>query len=165
MLTQLVSASADAKDPLLPFMIWMAAEPGFAKNPGPGLDWLAQNGSSTLPLSGTLARKAMRRISDAQDGAQLELAVKFLEAIAGENNQLIVAALEGLIEGQRAKPRVPAAETQSLFARLKESANPLVKERGQELGTLWGNAAAIQATLVAINDSSSPAEQRLQSIK
>ncbi len=165
MLTQLVSASADAKDPLLPFMIWMAAEPSFAKSPGPGLDWLAKNGSSTLPLSGILARKAMRRISDAQGNPQLDLAVKFLQAIAGENNQLVVAALEGLIEGQRAKPRVPAADTQPLFAMLREGANPLVKERGQELGTLWGNAASMQATLVAINDSSLPAEQRLQSIK
>jgi len=146
-------------------MIWMAAEPGFARNPAPGLDWLAQNGSGTLPLSGILARKAMRRISDAQDDGRLALAAKFLEMIADENNQLVVAALEGLIEGQRAKPRVPAADIQSLFARLRQSANPLIKERAQELGTLWGNAASIKATLAAINDPALPAEQRLQSIK
>src|SRR5258708_20956509 len=101
----------------------------------------------------------MGRISEAKDDAKLDLAVKFLQEIAGEHNQLVVAAVEGLIEGQRAKPRVPAADTRPLFARLSESANPLVKERGQELGTLWGNAASMQATLVAINDSSLPAEQ------
>jgi len=164
-LTQVIRASADAKDPLLPFMIWMAAEPSFAKNPRPGLDWLAQNGAGTLPLSGILTRKAMRRISDAQDDAQLDLVVKFLETIAGENNQLVVSALEGLIEGQRARPRVPGLDTHPLFTKLSGSANPLIKERGQELGTLWGNSASIQSTLSAINDTALPVDQRLQSIK
>jgi putative heme-binding domain-containing protein len=164
-LTQLVMASADAKDPLLPFMIWTAAEPSFAKNPGPGLDWLAKNGSETLPLSATLARKAMRRICDTQDGDQLDAAVTFLNAIAAQNNALVIAALEGLIEGQRAKPTVPSLDTKSLFSTLSENSNPLIKERGQELGTLWGNAASMQATLSAINNAALPIEQRLQSIK
>jgi putative membrane-bound dehydrogenase-like protein len=164
-LAQLTSASADAKDPLLPFMIWMAAEPAFAKNPEPGLNWLAQNGSTALPLSATFARKAMRRVCDTQNDGYLALAVKFLETVADENNFLVVSTLEGLIEGQRAKPRLPTVDTQALFAKLRKSTNAIIKERGQELGTLWGNAASIQATLAAINDATLPLEQRLQSIK
>lgn len=165
LLVQLTSASADAKDPLLPFMIWMAAEPAFAKNPEPGLNWLAQNGATALPLSGILARKAMRRICDAQNDEHLVLAAKFLTAVAAENNSLVVAALEGLIEGQRAKPRVPTVGTRVLFAKLRESENAMIKERGQELGALWGDLASIQATLAAINDTGLPLEQRLQSVK
>src|SRR5439155_519091 len=37
-------------DPLIPFMIWMASEPLVAKNPEPGLKWVLQNGSDTMPL-------------------------------------------------------------------------------------------------------------------
>ncbi len=164
-LAQLVNASTDAKDPLLPFLIWMAAEPSFAKNPGPGLDWLALNSSRALPLSGILVRKAMRRIIDAQNGEHLNLAAKFLKTIASENNAFVVATLEGLIEAERAKPRIPSIETRALFAELSGNTNPLIRQRGQELGTLWGDPSSIQATLVAINNSALPTEQRLQSIR
>ena len=164
-LTQLVVSSAEANDPLLPFMIWMASEPMFARNPGPGLNWLAQNGSSTLPLSGILARKAMRRICDNTDESQIELAVGFLQSVPEANNQLVVAALEGLIEGQRAKPRVPASDIQSLLGNLSHSPNALVRERAQELGTLWGNVPSIDATLHAVDNISLPIEERLRAIK
>jgi putative heme-binding domain-containing protein len=164
-LASLVTASADAKDPLLPFMIWMAAEPSFAKNPAPGLDWLSQNGSTALPLSAMLANKAMRRLCDAQNEGHLNHAMKFLEAIAGENNQLVVATLEGLIEGQRAKPRVPNVNTEPIFTKLRESSSAAIKERGQELGALCGDSTSLKATLAAITDISLPTEQRLQSIR
>src|SRR5438093_5963499 len=63
-LAALIESSSDAKDPLLPFMIWLAAEPGFVKDPQLALDWLAENGAATMPLSGLLGRKAMRRLCD-----------------------------------------------------------------------------------------------------
>jgi putative membrane-bound dehydrogenase-like protein len=165
MLSALVNSSSDAKDPLLPFMIWMAAEPAFANNPGPGLDWLATHGSATLPLSGILAKKAMRRICDSPDAEQLEAAVNFLSIIATEDNGLVLAALEGLIEGQRAKPRVPNAVTKSLFAKLENSPNAAIKERSRELGTLWGDRTAVAATLAAINNPTLPVDERLRSVK
>lgn len=164
-LAALVNSSSDGKDPLLPFMIWMAAEPAFAENPSPGLDWLATHGSLTLPLSSVLARKAMRRICDKQDSDQLDAAVNFLSTIAGENNALVLAALEGLIEGLKAKPRLPATDTKALFAKLEQSPNGQIKERGRELGTLWGDAASVQATLAAINNAALSNDERIRSIK
>src|SRR5438552_3367347 len=107
-LAALIKSSADAKDPLLPFMIWMAGEPIVAANPHGGLDWLAEHGAETLPLSGILARKAMRRICDTQDTAKLDVAGNFLSEISGKSAALTLAAIEGLIEGQQAKPMPPA---------------------------------------------------------
>src|SRR5581483_10939102 len=40
MLAALVKTSADAKDPLIPFMIWQAAEPKIAQDSKPALGWL-----------------------------------------------------------------------------------------------------------------------------
>jgi putative membrane-bound dehydrogenase-like protein len=162
-LITLITSSSNAKDPLIPFMIWMAGEPGFAKNPQPALDWLAQNGSATMPLSGILVRKAMRRICDTQDAEKLDLAVDFLTRTASAGG-LAVAAIDGLLEGQRAKPMPPTTDTKILFDLLGRSENRLVKERGQELGTIWGNAASIQATLGAINDSSLSLSQRVTAV-
>jgi putative heme-binding domain-containing protein len=149
---------------LLPFMIWMAGEPVFAAHPEGGLGWLAASGADTLPLSAIVARKAMRRICDSQSAAKMDLAVDFLSRMAGEIKMLLAAALDGLIEGQRAKPLLPSVDTKALFAALDKESDPQVKERAQLLGTLWGNAGAIQATLNAIADAGLSLEQRTKAI-
>jgi putative membrane-bound dehydrogenase-like protein len=163
-LAALAPLSKDAKDPLIPYMIWMAGEPAFAEHPQSGVDWLARAGPQNLPLSGILARKAMRRICDTEDKTKLDLVVPFLEKITGASDELALAALDGLIEGQKAKPLVPAAETSPLFAKLNASVNRRVKERSQELGTLWGNAASIEATLKTVNDAAASLEEREKAI-
>jgi len=164
-LTTLIKSSADGKDPFLPFMIWMAGEPALARNPRGGLDWLAENGTITMPLSGILTRKAMRRICDTQETAKLDLAVNFLERIADSNSPLVLGALEGLIEGQKAKSLVPGVDTKLLFAKLSTSSDNQVKIRAQELGTLWGNAVSIRATLTAINNSKLSVDERAAAIE
>src|ERR1051326_7481048 len=163
-LAALIRSSADARDPLLPFMIWMAGEPALAKNPEGGMNWLAENGATTLPMSGILARKAMRRICDTQEKAKLDLAVAFLGKVAGKSTEMALAAVDGLIEGQKAKPLVPGVDTKPLFAALGAQGHPQLQARAQELGTLWGNAVSIQATLGAINDPHLSVEQRGQAI-
>jgi putative membrane-bound dehydrogenase-like protein len=163
-LAALIKSSADAKDPLLPFMIWMAGEPTFAKNPEGGLKWLAENGAATMPLSGILTRKAMRRICDLQDAGKLDLTVDFLSQIADKNAGLVLSAIDGLVEGQRAKPLVPTADTKELFAKLTANPDAKVQVRARELGTLWGNAASVHATIAAVNDASLSTDERAKAI-
>jgi putative membrane-bound dehydrogenase-like protein len=164
-LAALIKSSADAKDPLLPFMIWMAGEPTFAKNPQGGLTWLAENGAATMPLSGILSRKAMHRICDMQDPSKLDLAVDFLSQIAEKNAGLVLAAIDGLIDGQKAKPLLPEVDTKQLFAKLTAIPDAKVQNRARELGTLWGNAASIQGTIAAVNDTSLSVDERARAIE
>ena len=118
-----------------------------------------------MPLSGILARKAMRRICDTQDKEQTgNDCAASCRKVAEDSHGVALEALEGLIEGQKAKPLVPNLDTTSLFATLNSNPNPRIKERAQELGTLWGNAASIEATLKVINDASLPLEQRKKAI-
>lgn len=163
-LCALTEASSDAKDPLLPFMIWMAGEPVFAVRPQRALSWLAANGPRNMPLAGILARKAMRRICDTADQAKIDLLVDFLEHIASQTNGVTTDALDGLIEGQRAKPMVPQTPTTALFETFRNNPVRQIRERAQELGTLWGNAASVQATLKSINDATLPFEDRSKAI-
>ena len=164
-LSALIKSSADAKDPLLPFMIWMAGEPTFAKNPEGGLKWLADNGPDTMPLSGILTRKAMRRICDMQDAPKLDFAVEFLSQVAEKDAGLVLSAIDGLVEGQKAKPLVPTADTKALFAKLTANSDAKVQNRARELGTLWGNAVSIQATIAAVNDSNLSTDERAKAIE
>ncbi len=160
----LIEPSKEATDPLLPFMIWMASEPGFARNPQPGLRWTAENGSSAMPLSGILIRKAMRRLCDTQENSKMNLAVEFLSNTAARDQALAMAALEGLIEGQKAKPLLPQIETKSLFALLAKTGSAVFQQRARELGTLWGDAPSIQSTMAAIDNPDLPAETRVKAI-
>jgi putative membrane-bound dehydrogenase-like protein len=164
-LTTLIKSSAAAKDPLIPFMIWMASEPLVAAHPEPGLQWLAENGADNMPLCGILARKAMRRICDTGEAAKMNVAVKFLKNIWGKNNELTLAALDGLIEGQKAKPLRPTIDTKTLFAEANVTSSGKIKERIQQLGTIWGDAGAINATLAKINDANATASERIKAIQ
>ncbi len=178
-LTKLIQSSADAKDPLIPYMIWMASEPLVAANPEAGLKWLTEHGFESMPITGILARKGMRRICDTGEREKMDKAFNFILTLANErsaehrseqsnalrSNQdaLLLAALDGLIEGQKAKPLLPTVDTQPLFKIL--AASPELKERGQQLGTLWGDAAATEKTLAAINDPKASNEDRLKAIE
>lgn len=173
-LTKLIRSSSDAKDPLIPFMIWMASEPLLAANPAPGLKWLAANGVETMPLSGILTRKAMRRICDTGETEKINMAVQFLESLCTTDgaaarteaqDQLLLAALEGLLEGQRAKPIPPSVDTRALFEKLNGIAGVAIKERTQQLGAVWGDAAAVRRTLAVINDSNASIEERSKAIE
>jgi putative membrane-bound dehydrogenase-like protein len=163
-LAALVETSKDAKDPLLPFMLWMAIEPMFAANPEPGLQWVADNGANMMPLSAILIRKAMRRLCDSQDSGRMDMALGFLSTVANRDQALALAVIDGLIEGQKAKPLVPRTDTQPLFNSLAKISNPQLQERARQLGTLWGDAPAVQATLKAIEDVTLPVESRIQAI-
>ena len=77
-LANLIKSAASAKDPLVNYMIWLAGEPLLAKNPEPGLQWLVENGATTMPLSGILTRKAMRRLCDTGETANMNRALEFL---------------------------------------------------------------------------------------
>ncbi|MDB6024791.1 MAG: putative rane-bound dehydrogenase domain protein, partial [Verrucomicrobiales bacterium] len=163
-LAALIKSSGDAKDPLIPFMIWMAGEPGLAKDPKGGLKWLAENGAATMPLSGILARKSMRRICDTGESEKMDAAATFLAAIAG-TEELAIAALDGLIEGQKGKPLRPTTDTKPLLEKLLASSNPQIKERAQQLGTIWGDAGAIEITLRTINDSNASVDERTKALQ
>ncbi|MDB6124850.1 MAG: putative rane-bound dehydrogenase [Pedosphaera sp.] len=164
-LAPLVKASADAKDPLIPFMIWQAAEPKIAEDPAPAFKWLLSNGPETMPLSGQLARKAMRRICDTQDTKKLDAAIGFLTAMAEKDAGLTAASLDGLLEGQQGKAIKPTADTNPLLSKLAASGKPELADRAQRLGTLWGNSSAIEGAINQINDPKARLDERTKAIQ
>jgi putative membrane-bound dehydrogenase-like protein len=163
-LAALIRSSADGTDPLIPFMIWMAGEPAGALHPGGGLRWLAENGPATMPLSGVLAGKVMRRICENGDEEKMNMIVKFLDAIAEESPKMTVAALNGLIEAQKGKPQPPGADTKDLFAKMNASSDHQLAARSRQLGAIWGDADSIAAMLKIVADAAASVEDRIAAI-
>ncbi|HVY69899.1 MAG TPA: PVC-type heme-binding CxxCH protein, partial [Verrucomicrobiae bacterium] len=165
LLAALVASSADAQDPLIPFMIWQASEPRIARNPEPFLEWLQSEGVKYMPLAGQIARKAMRRICDLRRPGALDQAVQFIAAVTERNAVLAIAAIDGLLEGQKGKAIMPAIPTAPVLAKIEASPSEELRARGRQLGTLWGDAEAIQRTLKLAVDGNMPMEERLKAVQ
>jgi putative heme-binding domain-containing protein len=161
-LETVVQNSTDAKDPLIPFMVWMASEPKIAENPTFALRWGLEHASETMPLSGQFITKIMRRICDLQSTEYMNAAVEFLGKLTSEQAGLAVAALDGLIQGNKGS-KLPTIETAPILAKL--TFTPQVTERAQRLGALWGDTAATERLLARLNDPGTSETDRLRVIQ
>ena len=160
-----VEASAEGTDPLIPFFAWMAAEPKIAANPQPALNWVRDHGMATMPLSGRLLAKTMRRICDSARGEFLNEAVDFLGSLPVEAAPLALAGISGLIEGQKGKVLPPGRLASEVLAKLSSSPNRELAARAQELGALWGDAAAMRAALKLADDPRANPDERVKAIQ
>jgi putative membrane-bound dehydrogenase-like protein len=157
-----VRRSADAKDPLIPFIVWMASEPRLGENPTFALRWLLENAEDTMPLSGQLATKTMRRICDMRSVEQMNAVLEFLGKLTSQQGALAAAVLEGLIQGNKgAKP--PSVPAGPVLARLNFT--PQITERAQRLGALWGDAEATERLLARLNDPNAPDAEKIRAIQ
>ncbi|HEV8543785.1 MAG TPA: HEAT repeat domain-containing protein, partial [Verrucomicrobiae bacterium] len=154
-----------AQDPLIPFMLWMDSEQWFANNPKDVLAWYSEHGLENTPLAAVLLRKGMRRICDTGKSENVEAVIDFMAELPREAGPLALASLEGLIEGQKGHAFTPDQNASALLAKLRANPNPDVAARAQELATIWGDAAALDASLGIIRDSSKPEKERIEAIK
>lgn len=164
-LVELIRASADGRDPVLPFMIWHAAEPLIAQRSEDSLRWFLENGEDHLPLSARLLTKTMRRICDLGSPAALGPAVDFLTELPAASTELAIAAIDGLIEGQRGKAIAPGASASAAIAKFARSSSPALAAKAQQLGTMWGDAAALQSMLATLRNEQADPAQRIQAIQ
>ncbi len=161
----LLSQAGTDRDPLLPFMIWDAAEPLAASDPEPLLAWLSGHGAAALPASGDFTGRLVRRLCDTQKPAALDQALSFIGGLPPEAAPLANAALAGLIQGLKERVFLPGRPIAPFLARLDAGADPETRRYAQQLGALWGDAAEAAKTLAGIRDSGAPVEQRLQFIR
>lgn len=159
-------SSSDAQDPVIPFMLWHATEPIIAFDPVHALGFYAEDGAErAMPLAGIILRKIMRRVCDLGDTAKLNESVLAFGKIPESAPAALLAGLNGLIEGQRGKALAPGAEAVAVVARLARHANAEVARTAQQLGALWGDAAALGAALARALDPAAPEADRVAAIQ
>lgn len=164
-LANLTKAAAPNNDRLVNYMIWLASEPLFARNPEPGLRWLAENGAACRPLTDKLTAKAMRRLCDLGGADKVDRAVSFIAELAAKDDPLTVATLEGLMEAQKGKPVRPTTDPKAFLEKLAASASSDVQLLAQRLGTVWGSAAELEKSLAVVADSKAPVSARVEAIQ
>ena len=160
----LLDHAKDTTDRDLPFLIWTALEPSLMYDPSATAKWFVENGESHLPLSARLAYKTVRRFCDARQNWLVDKSLELAEEL-NVTSPLLVAVLDGLIEGQRGKAMVPQHPTEPLLKKWLASSNPEVVTRAQRLGTTWGDAAALKGLFDKITDAGTPVPERLKAIE
>ena len=160
-LAAVIAATPNANDLTLNHLVWMAAEPLVAKDPKFAFGLLARANVRTAPLAGTLAFKTMRRVCDLQSPAQLDAALDFLGSLPA-TDALLPFALNGLVDGQKGKALKPAKPTEAALKPLLASPREDVARFARQLGALWGDAGAMQASLALVNDAKAPLDERLK---
>lgn len=158
-LTLLAQPGTDA-DPILPFMIWMAAEAKVADDPKPVLDGLRADVLNT-PAAPAFVKKVFRRIADTKDPAKLDQAVAFLGAL--ENDAVITAAIDGILESKQTTN--PNVTVDQVLAKLQANKDKEVSTRAARLAAVWGNTAAASAMLKSLADPNASAEDRARAIR
>ena len=158
-LAALITATPTATDLLLNHLVWMAAEPLVARDPKFAFALL--NKVRTAPLAGTFTYKTMRRVCDLQNPAQLDAALDFLGGLP-VTDPLLASALSGLVDGQKGKALKPAKPTEAVLKPLLASTREEVARPARQLGALWGDAGAMQASLALVNDAKAPLDERLK---
>ncbi len=160
-LAAVIAATPNANDLTLNHLVWMAAEPLIARDPKFAFNLFGQSPVRTAALTGTLAYKTMRRVCDLQNPAQLDLALDFLGALPA-TDALLPFALNGLVDGQKGKALKPAKPTEAVLKPLLASSREDVARFARQLGALWGDAGAMQASLALVNDAKAPLDERLK---
>ena len=162
-LARAVAASADAKDPVIPFMIWHAAEPLFARDPKPGLEWLEREGAKHMPLCGTLAWKAMRRLCDLRTQEAVDLGLGFIARASRQEGPLAEFALDGLLKGLDGSALLPSSTAE--IEELAHHKSPKIVELARKLGVLVGNEKAMLATLAIALDPNAAEAARIEAVR
>src|SRR5204863_7879571 len=122
-------------------------------------------GAATMPLSGQLARKVMRRICDLQQPEHIDAAIQFTAGVLDQSPELAGAALDGLLEGQKGKALLPGKPASDYLAKFSGSANKAVATRAQQLGMLWGDPLALKSVLTTISDRTASDDERIKAIQ
>ncbi|HTH48798.1 MAG TPA: PVC-type heme-binding CxxCH protein, partial [Candidatus Limnocylindria bacterium] len=165
-LSGLFQSSTKGTDPTLDFLFWMALEPIISFDPVHAIGAYEQDGAKKeLPFSAEVLRKIMRRTCDLRDEDMLSRAVLEFGKIPADATPTLVAGLQGLLEGQRGKALTPNAEAVAVVSKLAQSANGDIAKTAQQIGSLWGDATAIKASLARVTDTSASEADRIAAIR
>lgn len=149
------------KDPVLPFLIWMAAESNIANDPRLVLETI-QTANVIPPAALQFARKSFRRIADTRDAEKMNQAIAILTSLESKPS-LASAAIDGLLEVKQ--PTLPATDPEPTLTKLQQHKDKDLADRATRLAAAWGNAKAATALLKKLNDPQATEADRIRAAR
>jgi putative membrane-bound dehydrogenase-like protein len=169
LLRALMARKEDAKDPLIPHLVWLAYEKVISKKEGANtpaekeLAWLAEQAPENEFVRDQIVPKVMRRLVATGQPADLRLCVEFVAKLKDVNSR--EKALDGLaiaLAGQTVNaPEAWAA----LQAEIAKENNPKLVALANKLAVNFRDPAALKRAIDAISSVHLTEPQRAEAVR
>jgi len=169
LLRALMSHKEDAKDPLIPNLVWLAYEKVISKKEGANtpaekeLAWLAEQAPDNIFVRDQIVPKVMRRLVATGQPADLRLCVEFVAKLKDANSR--EKALDGLavaLAGQTVNaPEAWAA----LQAEIAKENNPKLVALANKLAVNFRDPAALKRAIEAVSSVHLTEPQRAEAVR
>jgi len=161
LLHALMKHSEDAKDPLIPQLVWLAYEKIIAKNAAKELPFLAEQSPTNEFIRDAIVPKVMRRLVATGKADDLALCLKFLGDVKDTNSR--EKALDGLVLAFKGQTVAHPAGWVAVQAELRKDAKlvPLLNK----LAVSFRDPAALKRSLAVLHDVKMPVADRNEALR
>jgi putative heme-binding domain-containing protein len=160
---QLLTRKEDATDPIIPHLLWLAYEPGLAKNPKEELAWLKDHAAGNALITDTIVPRSMRRLVATGKREDLGLCLTFIADLA--DSGVRAKALDGLVAAIGNRTVDAPGEWESVHTRLQADRNAEVQRLTGSLAIKFRDAAAIHRAMAVAGDASKPTAERAAAVR
>jgi putative membrane-bound dehydrogenase-like protein len=162
LLRALMEHKEDAKDPVIPQMLWLAYEKQLSKERA-DLDWLRDNAAGNPLVTDTIVPRTMRRLAATGKPADLDACIAFI----GDLKDVAVRrkALEGLTLALAGKQIDAPASWAKVYAALQKDDDAEVRRFAQSLAVTFRDLSAARKALAAARDVKRPARERIEAVR
>ncbi len=163
LIRELLRHKEDATDPMIPHLLWLAYEPGLAKNPKEELAWLKDNAAGNALIADTIVPRAMRRLIATGKREDLGLCLAFVGDLA--NSGVRAKALDGLIQAIGNRTVDAPADWQVVHAKLEKDTHADVRRLTNSLAIKFRDAEAIHRAMAVAGDGTKKVDERLAALR
>ncbi len=163
LLHRLMERKADAKDPFIPLMLWLAYEPRVGAQRSSALDWLKQHAPGNALVTNDIVPRTMRRLVATGKAEDLAACVAFLREV--NDSAVRRQALEGLLVALKDRQVEPPAGWKLASAALQRDADTRVQQLARRLAINFQDREAVRRALALAADASKGLPERLDALR
>jgi putative membrane-bound dehydrogenase-like protein len=162
LLRTLLAHKEDAKDPVIPQILWLAYEPKLAAGARSELGWLKDNAAGNALVTDTVVPRAMRRLVATGKADDLAACVTFIGSL--KDAPVRVKALSGLALALENRQVDPPAGWKTVSAELLNDTDGEVVRLTRRLAVNFQDPEAIRRALAVARDPAKPAHERVEAV-
>ncbi len=158
----LLQHKEDAKDPVIPHMLWLAYEKQLGQRRAE-LDWLRDNAADNALITDTIVPNTMRRLASGGKAEDLKACLAFVADLKDLSAKR--KALDGLTLALKGRQVDAPDNWQTVYAALSKHADAEVAKLAQALAINFRDAGAARAALAVARDSKKPMAERAAAVR
>jgi putative membrane-bound dehydrogenase-like protein len=161
LLRALLGHKEDAKDPVIPQILWLAYEPKLTATKAE-LDWLKDNAAGNPLVTDTIVPRTMRRLVATGRAEDLAACVAFIGSL--KDTSVRLRALGGLAQALENRQVDPPAGWKAVSEELLKDKDGEVQRLARHLAVNFQDPEAIRRALAVARDTKRPLGERVEAV-